>query len=253
MTALERALVDLVRKAATAPARLTASDLDPLRSVAGDDALDYAVVVAAFHFINRVADLLHIDPEVLPESLRRFEPLRRIVVRVTSVLMRRMDLGLRPYPSSFADAVASAPRVLQRATDGKVAAALAPIASRPKLVELLGLALEERERSRLDVETVARIHHAVEAALPARPEDAEGFHARPTDPVEAFAFVGTRYAARATEEMIEALRRAGYDDLGILDLAIAVACANQWARLFRLSGLAPELFYVGGVARRSVA
>ena len=41
-----------------------------------------------------------------------------------------------------------------------------------------------------------------------------------------------------------ALQRAGYDDLGILDLAIAVSDANQWARTHRLLGLAPELFYV---------
>ena len=70
----------------------------------------------------------------------------------------------------------------------------------------------------------------------------ESFHLRPEDPVEAFAFIGTRYAYRTTEAMIAALRERGYDDLGVLDLAIAVADANQWARLHRLLGLAPELF-----------
>jgi len=221
------------------------ADLEPVRAVAGDDALDYAVVLAAFHFINRVADLLHVDPDALPASLRRFELVRRLAVRATSVLMRRMDLRVRPYATTFADAVAGV----------RVGApeAFAPVAARPKIVELVALAVAERERSTPPRDTVARIHRAVEAALPTGREDAEGFHARPADPVDAFAFVGTRYAARTTEEMIAALRRAGYDDVGILDLAIAVASANQWARLHRLVGLAPGLFYVAGPSGRAVA
>jgi alkylhydroperoxidase family enzyme len=44
--------------------------------------------------------------------------------------------------------------------------------------------------------------------------------------------------------MIEALRGAGYDDLNILDLATAIADANQWARLYRLTGLDPQIGYV---------
>ena len=44
--------------------------------------------------------------------------------------------------------------------------------------------------------------------------------------------------------MIGRLRQKGYDDLGILDLAIAVADANLWARIYRLEGLKPELFYL---------
>ena len=121
-----------------------------------------------------------------------------------------------------------------------------PLAARPKLVEILALALEERDRhSGLDRATVARLHATVEAALPATADEAQGFHARPADPVAAFAFVGTRYAARTTADMITALRRAGYDDVAILDLAIAVADANQWARLHRLLGLPPALFTLG--------
>jgi hypothetical protein len=237
--------VELVRKATLTPARLAPADLEPVRAAAGDDALDYAVVLANFHFINRVADLLHVDPDALPDSLRRFELVRRLAVRATSVLMRRMDLHVRPYTTTFAGAVAGA-RVGS-------AEALAPIAARPKIVELLELAVAERERSTLPRDTVARVQRVVEAALPAQPEEAEGFHPRPTDPVDAFAFVGTRYAARTTEAMIAALRQAGYDDVGILDLAIAVASANQWARLHRLVGLAPGLFYVAGPSGRAVA
>jgi alkylhydroperoxidase family enzyme len=74
-----------------------------------------------------------------------------------------------------------------------------------------------------------------------RRDHVKDFHARPADPVEAFAFVGTRYAQRATDAMVDALRGAGFDDLGILDLAIAVADANQWARMRRLLGLPADL------------
>ena len=44
--------------------------------------------------------------------------------------------------------------------------------------------------------------------------------------------------------MIDDLRGVNYDDVGILDLAIAVAIANFWARTHRLLGFEPELFYV---------
>ena len=74
--------------------------------------------------------------------------------------------------------------------------------------------------------------------------DAQGSHPVPDDPVEAFTFVGTRYAYRTTKQIIDRLRQTGYDDLGILDLAIAVADANIWARIYRLAGLKPELFYL---------
>ena len=114
---------------------------------------------------------------------------------------------------------------------------------------MLRLALEEQvDRSTVDPRTLGRVQRTVEAALPRTRADAEGFHARPSDPVEAFAFVGTRYAPRTTPAMIDALRRAGWDDLGILDLAIAVADANQWARQHRLLGLPAWLLYVDDVA-----
>jgi hypothetical protein len=202
-------------------------------------------VIGSFHFINRIADLLRVDPEALPEGLRRFEPLRRLGVRAASFLLGRMDLRNRTYDRSYDEAAASLAPVFARATGRRLGDDLAVCHSRPKLLEVLQLALEERDqRSSLDRTTLARVHRVVEEALPASPEEAQGFHARPADPVEAFAFVGTRYAQRTTEDMIAALRRAGYDDLGLLDLATAVADANQWAREHRLLGLAPDLLYV---------
>jgi len=241
----EAALVTLARKSYETPALLAPSDLDELRGIVGDDALDFALVVSSFHFINRIADLLHVDPEALPEPLRRFEPIRKLSVWAASLLMRRMDLANRTYATSFEDAVSAiAPRVATIPTD-VLDTAFAPLRTRPKIVETFRLAMEERDlRSSLDRATLARIHATVEDALPTCTEESEGFHPRPSDPVEAFAFVGTRYAYRTTKDMIDALHDAGYDDLGILDLAIAVADANQWARNYRMAGLAPELFYL---------
>jgi len=198
------------------------------------------LVLGVFHFINRIADLLHVDAEALPEPLRRFESLRRLGVQIASRILARGDMQNRPYAVGWDDARSRIAPLLER-HDADALRALAP---RPKLVEALQLALEERDRSSVDRATLARIHRTVEAALPVAATDVEGFHPRPPDPVEAFAFVGTRYAYRATAAMIDALRHAGYDDLGILDLATAVADANQWARTHRLLGLPPDLFYV---------
>jgi hypothetical protein len=238
-TLLERALVDLVRRAHDAPALLTPSDLDGLRAVAGDDALDYLLVLCAFHFITRIADLLAVPPEVLPPALRRIEIVRRIGVWMASLLLRRMDLANRPDRASFDDACARVERVLRR----PMGRTLEPLRARPKVIESIALALEERDAaSRLDRATLAHVHRTVEAALPHSAEEAAGFHARPGNPVDAFAFVGTRYAHRTAPEAIAALRRAGWNVLGILDLAIAVADANQWARMYRLAGLPPGLF-----------
>lgn len=211
----------------------------------GGGALDYVLVIGSFHFVNRIADLLHVDPEALPERLRRFEWLRRLGVRAASRLIGRMDLAVRPYEVTYAQAIDQIAPLFARAPRRPLREELKPLAPSPKLIEVLRLALEERDqRSFLTRETLLRVQRTVEAALPAAAEDSEGFHPRPADPVEAFAFVGTRYAYRTTEAMIGALRAAGHADVGILDLAIAIADANQWARMHRLLGLPPELFYL---------
>ena len=209
----------------------------------GDGALDYALVLASFQFINRIADLLHVDPEALPEGLRRFEPMRRLSVWAASRLMRRMDLRNRRYTSTFEEERSRVATLFERATGRQLADRLEPLRSRPKIVEAIRHALEERDvRSTLGLQTIATVHRVVEESLPEGPSDIEGFHPRAADPVEAFAFVGTRYAQRTTEGLIGNLRGRGFDDLAILDLAIAVADANQWARMHRLLGLAPDLF-----------
>jgi hypothetical protein len=245
VTPLERELIVLVKKTVEIPARLKPSDLDPIRKIAGDDALDYLLIIASFHFINRIADLLDVPLEGLPKTLRRFEFLRRLTVRLAGVLLAKMDLANREYRISDQNALTNLRFQLTAASEMDLENALAAFKPRPKLVEVFQLLLEERDsRSSLDHKILAKIHIAVEKALPSNVIDAEGFHPIPDDPIEAFAFVGTRYAYRTTKHMIDALRQKGYDDLGILDLAIAVADANMWARTYRLAGLKPELFYL---------
>ncbi len=248
-------MVDLARKSWAEPRRLAPADLDPLRLLVGEGAHEYTLVLGGFHFINRVADLLGVGPELLPAPLRRFEPLRRTGVRLLARLLGRMDLASRTYAGSYAEAGETLRRVSERVL-GRAPQpdALAPARSKPWTLELLRLALEERERSSLDRDTIADIHATVENSLPASADEATGLDPRPRDPVAAFAMVGTRYAQRTTAAMITALRSAGYDDLGILDLAVAIADANHWARVHRLLGLPAGILYEprAAVARAAV-
>ena len=245
-TPLERALIDLVRRAHEQPLHLTPADLDPIRSIVGDGAIDYAFVLGSFHFINRIADLLDVDPDGLPKAFERFAPARRVASRIASVAMRWiMDLEVRPYDRTYAQVLAEFRPDLERSLGQPLAEAFAPIRERPKLVEATGLFVQEREEfSSLDPAIRSRIDVVVEESLASTAEDVQGIHPRPQDPVDAFAFVGTRYASRTTPAMIDALRAVGYDDLGILDLAIAIADANNWARLHRLLGIPAALGYL---------
>jgi alkylhydroperoxidase family enzyme len=244
-TPFEHALVELTRKATAAPAELCPADLDALRALKGDSAVDYALVVGAFHFINRIADLLDVPSEGLPERLRRVEFVRRAFVRIASRLMRAMDLANRSFDRSFEEVLADVDALQDAAGCSADRSSYQVFRARPQGLEVVRWALEERDRrSSLDPAVLARVHQVVEEALPAGPDDAFGLHPRPSDPVDAFAFVGTRYAARTTQEMVDALRATGMDDVGIMDLAIAVSDANQWARMSRLLGVDPALYYL---------
>jgi alkylhydroperoxidase family enzyme len=160
-------------------------------------------------------------------------------------MLAKMDLTNREYQLTFDQALIKLKSRAPIASEIKLEDAMNVFKYRPKLVEVLQLLLEERDqRSGLDRKILAKIHAAVEKALPATLIDAQGFHPVPDDPVDAFAFVGTRYAHRTTKRLIDGLRQKGYDDLAVLDLAIAVADANMWARIYRLTGLKPELYYL---------
>jgi len=238
-------LIVLAQKAYEQPALLEPKDLDPTRDIVGDGAFDYALVVASFHYVNRIADLLGIVTEFLPIALQRFEFVRRMAVKLLSFFIGMMDLSNRKYHISYDEAIDSITPLFQDSLGKPPGGEFRSIMPRPKLIEVIGLAMEERDRySSLDPEIITKIHKTVEKALPKSKDDMDGFHARPDDPIEQFAFVGTRYAYRVTNEMIDLLRGEGFDDLGLLDLAIAIADANQWARFYRILDLPPELFYL---------
>ena len=235
----------LTKKTFEMPAKLVPSDLDPIRKIVGDDTLDYLLVIGSFHFINRIADLLDVPLEGLPRILRRMEILRRLTIRLAGVLLTKMNQANREYQLSYEKALANLKLRLKTTSELALEIELSAFKPRPKLVEIYQMLLEERDnRCSLDRMVLAKIHATVENALPENSLDAEGFHRVPDDPVDAFAFIGSRYAYRTTKHMINALRERGYDDLGILDLAIAVADTNMWARIYRLVGLKPKLFYL---------
>jgi alkylhydroperoxidase family enzyme len=243
VTPLERELLLLARKTCESPAGLRPSDLDSLNTVVPGSAVEYVVVAGAFHFVNRIADLLNVDPEALPEGLRRFEWLRKLGVSVAARLMKRLDLVNRRYDRRYEDVLEELRRACLRRSASAATTDVSSLRASPQAIEILRLTIAERDdHSSLDEATLARVHRVVENALPRSRDDIEGFHPRPQDPVEAFAFVGTRYPARTTPAMIERLRAAGYEDLGILDRAIAVADANQWARMYRLLDLDSRIF-----------
>jgi alkylhydroperoxidase family enzyme len=87
----------------------------------------------------------------------------------------------------------------------------------------------------LDRAMLAAAGKAVAAALPASRADVTGFHARPEDPLEALAFVATRYAARTTDALVDAVRQArGCNDAELTDIFYAIAMCNCWERMDRL-------------------
>lgn len=224
---------------------MSPADLVALEKLVGDDAIDFVMVLGGFHHINRVADLLHVDAEALPEGLRRFDFMRRLGVRMGARIMGRMDLENRAYEHSFEEVVARITPLLPPKLRPAAADLFAGLSERPKVVEAICMALEERLlRSTLAPAVRARVAAACRDALPRGADEATGFHPRPADPLDAFAFVGTRYPARVTAEMVAALRGEGFDDVAILDLAIAVADANLWQRLYRLLDLDPAIFEV---------
>ncbi len=241
--ALELALVELVGKAYRTPKELCPDDLEDLRALVGDGAVTYAFVLCQFHFVNRMADLLHIDADGIPESVRVLGPIRKITVQfVSAVFSKIFNLENRIYDRSFVQVVDEFLAQLPSSAATIQREDLAPLESRPHIIEILSSSVKEREQySSLRKGVVRKIHALVEENLPDSEEDSTGFHERPEDPVEAFVFVGTRYAQRTTLAMIDALREAGYDDLGILDLAIAISDANMWVRFHRLLGLKPAL------------
>ena len=89
--------------------------------------------------------------------------------------------------------------------------------------------------SRLDPSMHEQVSRAVAEALPSCDEEATGFHARPPDPIDALAFVGTRYAVRTTDALVSAVRdKYGYAEPELTDLFYAISMRNGIERMNRL-------------------
>ena len=216
-----------------------------MRACVGDGALDYLYVLMSFHFINRIADLLHVAPEAIPESLRFVEPIRRMGVRVAARLIGgSMDLKNRTYESDYDREIEAIRPNLPADMQPHAEQLLSAFETRPKIVEALRLALQSRRVFvQSHPEAAVTVERTVRESLPATVEDAQGIHARPSDAVAALSFVGTRYAQRTTAAMVDAVRAEGFGDQDVVELAVAIADANQWERCWRLAGLDAELYW----------
>jgi len=211
----------------------------------GDGALEYALVLCSFHSITRLADLLGVKPEA-PEPLRRIEALRRLVVRVGGLWLRIVGLAGPSYSKSYEQALEDIRPVFEETLARSPDDDFEALRSRPQILEAIQRLLEEQvHRSSLGRTALHRVHRIVEdSLLPV--EDTPAMSALPqTDPISTFVELGTRYPYQTTAASVQALRETGLDDLGILDLAVAIGDANMWARLYRLLGLPPELYYLG--------
>ncbi len=226
----ERGIEDLVKKSARTPARLGPDDLAPLVALVGTSgALEVVAMLGAFHFVTRIADLVGIEPE-LPIVRRRWRWLRSLGVRVQSRVMRRMlDLSNQEIDADVPALLADIEAVRgERLPPGYRSMTAAPnVAAWAHRVTI--------ELPRLEPAMLAQVSAAVAAALPASEEEAIGFHARPSDPVDALAFVGTRYAVRTTDSLVEAVRKErGWGDSELTDLFFAISARNAFERVDRL-------------------
>ena len=230
----ERAIDELVRKSVRAPARLEPADLRPLVALLGvGGALEIVAMLGGFHFITRVADFVGIESD-LPILRRRWPRLRAFSVRLQAAVFRRMmDLRNEASNVDVGALLAEMERIR-----GPLPAGYAAMHESPSAAAWAHRATVELPT--LPPEMLARVTAGVAAALPASEEEATGFHPRPADPLDALVFVGTRYAARTTDEMVDAVRKSrGWDDGALTDLFYAIAYRNGVERVDRLLAAMP--------------
>jgi hypothetical protein len=188
--------------------------------------------------------MLGVPPETTLFKLRRFEYIRRTTVHLMSFFLARMKVKNIDYEATYDEVLFRITPAYKSVTGRKPHNELRFLRNRPNLIEIIQVLIENRlSRTDLPLGTLIKVQRTVEDALPISPEDITGSFSHLADPVEDFAFVGTRFAYRTTKKMIIALWDEGYDDAGILDLAMMVAEANYWARAYRLFGLDPSLLY----------
>jgi alkylhydroperoxidase family enzyme len=243
----ERTIVQIAEQATRAPQTVAEDDVGALRAAAGSegDFLEAANVVAQFNFITRVADALGVDLEI-PASVRRFAWLRRLAMRATVGLMRRMiDFRARDIaaedPQSALDAMERL--FVKRLGFAKRPAYFDRLLVRPYLLEALAAMLDVFfTRNQLPDATVMHVAAVVadvtgDAALgdgAARWRRAHPNAAPPPAAVLEFATDVSRYAYKVTDEHVERLRETGLDDSEVLDLTAIVAALNGSARLAAL-------------------
>jgi hypothetical protein len=226
----ERALEVLVRKSVRAPATLEPGDLVPLLDAFGTvGTLELVTVLGAFHFVNRIADLVDI-PSDLPLIQRRWRRLRTLGVRLQALGMRRiMDLANRPVEVDTGQLMAE----LEAVRGAALPAGYASLRHAPNT--LASLHAMTRVLPTLDAAMLAHVARIVAEALPANEVEATGFHPRPADALDALAFVGTRYVVRVTDDMVEAVRRQyALGDPELTDVFYAISVRNTMERLDRL-------------------
>lgn len=233
----ERAIQELVRKSVKAPARLEPGDLTPLlRTLGRSGMVEVVAMLCAFHFINRIADLAGIRSDI-PAVRSSRSRWWSVGVRVQGRLMRAL-IDLRNRTPEYRDPNETL-AALARVRGIPIPPGYAVMAESPGATAWLATCLESW--TGLDPAMLSVIGRAVAEALPASPEDVTGFHARPEDPLEALAFVGTRYPARTSDALVAAVRRArGCDDGELTDIFYTIAMCNCWERLDRLLAHVPE-------------
>jgi hypothetical protein len=230
----ERAIATLVHKSVVAPVHLEPADLQEIVALFGvSGSLEIVAVLAAFHFINRIADLVGISSD-LPIIQQRWRWLRWCGIRLWGWLIRHMlDLRNQEVEVDTAAALAQAETVLGPLPSGYQAIHEAP--------NVAGFLLSiTRVVRQLDPRMLARVTHGVASALPASAAEVTGYHQLPTDPFDALVFVGTRYAVRTTDAMVTAIRDTyGYSDLELTDLFYAIAIRNGLERMHHLLTAVP--------------
>lgn len=194
VSAGERALVE---KTVFAPAALGPHDLAGVVTEYGRaGAIEIVSMVGAFHFINRIADLVGIQSD-LPVVQPRWARLRRAGVRMQGWLMGELlDLANRPVAADVDAALERTAGVL-----GALPAGYDGLREAPNVAAYLTTIADVVEQ--IDAELIARIAPVVADALPTCEDDATGLHPRPADPIDALAFVGTRYVVRTTAAIVD--------------------------------------------------
>jgi len=230
LTSGERAIETLVRKSVRMPGQLAPADLESLFRLFGvGGTFELVGMFGFFHFINRIADLVGIQNDM---------PLIQPVLRWPRIL------GIRMVAWTFRNGFNLENQLhdpdaasLLREIEAIRGAPLCPGYS--GMHEAPGAAASVYALTRVlpsfDPALAARVEAAVAQSLPQCEQEWIGFHPRPTDPLDALVFVGTRYAVRTTDAMVDAVRaKYGWDDGELTDVFYLIAVHNTLQRLDRL-------------------